>query len=538
MRKKTVLLLSLIWLSALIFNPFGANIFELPKLVFLSVFLSLAILVFAFRYFSNQKLTIKSNKWLWILLGLWLASLASSTILSVAPELSFFGSYERLQGLYSQLIYVGLFLFIFNCLDDKKDQKVFLNSLLLISVIISIYAILQKVGLDFFDAGITRSSGLFGRSFATLGQPDFLGQFLLFPIWLSLGFAFTEKKKAIYVVSIILLILALIFTRNRASMLGLLLGAIFFVFYFLPLKKSARFLLALALVVAFSAFIFFIAPELRSLLSRFYIWQGAFALFPSHPLFGFGPETFSIVFQKVANPALFSLENFNQIADRAHNEYLDILLNQGLFGLSIYLTTIISTLSLLLKKKSSPYLVAALISILISIFFSFSLTVHWLILFTIIALALNQNVKFHLLKIKRKISTTIIILMISILAIANIFFVSRAFVADMYLDSGMTTLLKESDKSAIATIEYAAKLHPFQGEIYLRLGQAYLALSEFQLAEENLSRYGKFTNYDFKYYYFMGLIKRAEGDNTSAQKYFLEAKSLAPTNPLILQQAM
>lgn len=67
---------------------------------------------------------------------------------------------------------------------------------------------------------------------------------------------------------------------------------------------------------------------------RVYIWRNALKAFPSdNPVIGSGPDTFWQVFPNQAE----TIELYAIRFDKAHNEYLQILICQGIFGLLFYL---------------------------------------------------------------------------------------------------------------------------------------------------------------------------------------------------------
>ena len=54
------------------------------------------------------------------------------------------------------------------------------------------------------------------------------------------------------------------------------------------------------------------------------VWKNAITLIPDHLLLGSGPDTFGLLYHSV-----FPLNN-GQYFDKAHNEYLEVLLTMGL----------------------------------------------------------------------------------------------------------------------------------------------------------------------------------------------------------------
>jgi len=64
---------------------------------------------------------------------------------------------------------------------------------------------------------------------------------------------------------------------------------------------------------------------------RIYIWRNALSVYPEHPIIGSGPDTFLNVFPEESHGIV------GEQYDKAHNEYLQILICQGILGLFCYL---------------------------------------------------------------------------------------------------------------------------------------------------------------------------------------------------------
>lgn len=119
-------------------------------------------------------------------------------------------------------------------------------------------------------------------------------------------------------------------------------------------------------------------PKLGS--SRIAIWQNVLKLVPERLFLGGGPDT-------LAARLNFSFQRYNEatgtmiqsVVDTAHNDYLNILVNTGLFSLLAYLGALISaavgTLKVAVHNKTAVVLFVALLCYLIQIFFSFSICI-------------------------------------------------------------------------------------------------------------------------------------------------------------------
>lgn len=122
---------------------------------------------------------------------------------------------------------------------------------------------------------------------------------------------------------------------------------------------------------------------------RGYVWNRTFQILKETPfgqlLIGSGPDTFVDRFKPFEQESIAQL---NQFYDKAHNEYLQILVCQGILGLAAYLTFLAAMLARSVKRAfENPLLLACLlacISYLAQAFFSISLPIStpafWILL--------------------------------------------------------------------------------------------------------------------------------------------------------------
>ena len=71
-----------------------------------------------------------------------------STLLSIAPRISLWGSYVRLQGTYTTFSYVIIFFLMLNTMRRQDQVDRLTTTIILTSLPISLYGILQHYGLD------------------------------------------------------------------------------------------------------------------------------------------------------------------------------------------------------------------------------------------------------------------------------------------------------------------------------------------------------------------------------------------------------
>jgi len=121
--------------------------------------------------------------------------------------------------------------------------------------------------------------------------------------------------------------------------------------------------------------------------NRIFLWKRSIELAKEQPVFGSGPDTFFVAFMgRFAE----EIEEFSPGIqyDAAHNEYLQIWVNLGLFGLVTYLLAQLSIIGRAVKRVSTSnnilLFLAPVVCYLIQAFFSFSIVIitpiFWLML--------------------------------------------------------------------------------------------------------------------------------------------------------------
>src|SRR5919202_1511180 len=99
----------------------------------------------------------------------------AATIHSVLPGISFWGSYDRMQGLYTWLNYIALFLVLAYSVRSWAQIERIVSAFVFASVPVAIYGIMQHMQWDPVQWGADTTV----RVASTLGNAIFLGAYLL-----------------------------------------------------------------------------------------------------------------------------------------------------------------------------------------------------------------------------------------------------------------------------------------------------------------------------------------------------------------------
>ena len=158
-----------------------------------------------------------------------------STLFSVAPRISLLGSYVRMQGTLTFLSYVAIFAMVVTHLRSRAQVNRLLYTVILTSLPISIYAILQHYSLDPLPWG----GDVKERVAANMGNSIFVAAYLIMAFFLTLerlldgmvdlmsgdsGTTADSLRAGGYLFVLAVQMIAIIFTQSRGPGLGLAAG--------------------------------------------------------------------------------------------------------------------------------------------------------------------------------------------------------------------------------------------------------------------------------------------------------------------------
>lgn len=303
----------------------------------------------------------------------WCAALIS-TALSIAPGVAILGE-ARYGGLVSITLYCWSFLLLSRGYVPKRWLLWTLAGAVSLNCVVAILQLLgydplglYPAGMNYYDANI-RYAGTF---LGTIGNVDILSAVLCVAIalfWISILRLESPWRFAL-LVPLGLCLAVLFWAFVAGGVVGVLLSALFTVPVLAREKRRRLILLALVILLFLGAVcVTYFAgdavggfpAEASALLhgqwddsfgsGRLYIWRKTAELIPERLLLGGGPDTLGL-----RTDAFF--ERFNEATgtliraqvDDAHNEYLNILVNQGIVGLLAYLTVLVSALATWIRR--------------------------------------------------------------------------------------------------------------------------------------------------------------------------------------------
>lgn len=312
---------------------------------------------------SKYRLSKKTLIYFIPLLG-FIAWLTLSSITAYNTNLAFWGALGRGTGLLT-LFHLLAFSIVVASIVSKYGIN-YINNLLKWFVASSfILAISVWLGTDGLHT--TFSSVVNDNGGGLAGNSTLTATVLLFSIAAALFVIFRKNSKFIKyfsLITIIVIVLSPLFLNicglfnghgllgsARGTILALISGLIMACcgYMFLSNKKQYKYLSLSFLFIGFVVFVIAwmqlvtpgtslhnkFAQEARG--SRFIFWDTAQKAVDEHPLVGYGPENYSIAFQKYFNPDVLLTQNSMEgWADKAHNMYYDIGVSGGYPAIVLY----------------------------------------------------------------------------------------------------------------------------------------------------------------------------------------------------------
>lgn len=336
--------------------PLSADIYDNLKVTILRVGVVAALLAWGYDMLKNGG-KLRTSPVFWVF-GAFLVWATISTFTSVSPITSFFGKYRRYEGLWSYFLYASLFFLVIQYATNVARVKMLAKALIYSSGIIALYGLGQSVGIEPIMRGVDAFEP--GRSYSTYGNPDLLAGFLAFGTFVTLGVALGERgkfRRPFYWLVFLMNSAVVVTAYSRSIWVGFAVGMVAMVLFAVRQRTRLHGTDWGFLGATGAATIVYIASSLTrnnavtnfgsrlvsifqfnegSSLTRFEIWQAAIAAIKDRPLFGFGPDTFRLVFRRYAPTAYAQDAGYLSVADNVHNYLLQLAAGVGIIGCALY----------------------------------------------------------------------------------------------------------------------------------------------------------------------------------------------------------
>jgi len=263
--------------------------------------------------------------------------------------------------------------------------------------------------------------------------------------------------------------------------------------------------------------------SITRLINEFYsgrrtaIWKFTGMMIKDHPILGSGIGTFK--YNDLRYQAKFFEQGDNRsiypygLAERAHNEYLQLWAELGTIGLAIFLWLIIAYFNYgirYLKREKDEQkqgimigLMGAVVAFLVDSFFWFPLhlttnvSLFWLFIGLTMVMGFEKNAgsagkskRSNIYKFKPALYI-IVILLAAFLCIT----VVRPFVACTYWYYGDREVYNQNYGKAIGMYETGLKWDPYSGVLYYNLGSFFMSPNLYDTALTNFEKSAKYFDY-------------------------------------------
>lgn len=384
------------------FPPLGFLGYELPKVV---IFLSFVVVTFCIYALQSFRPSLKFSGLLlviclWIIWNLGVSFMVGSSMMSVV------GDRYYLFGIFTVTFLLLYSTFVRTMLMVSLYPTV-IRGMLLIGFI--------QLGSLLFSFGGEEHTIWNTRAIGTLGEPNWLGSFLLVPFIISTAQAFTKtRQRGLYTLSSLLFFIGILLTQSRSSLIVSVIGVILLFVLHQKTISAKKVTLMIASVLLFFSSIGFLAgwyanqsmrwiqqlplTQVRGIAgtdSRIWIYQKGVKLFLQKP-WGWGWEQIGTAYKQHVPDTYPGIENIFIL--RSHNLLLDLLLTGGIISAGLF--AVIYGVSLYngvktYRKSGESFIAGSIIGMTVLLIYAQLNTLsiaHWVFLFFFIGI-LNKAAK-------------------------------------------------------------------------------------------------------------------------------------------------
>lgn len=237
------------WLAAIVavplfFNIYTARTFEPDKITLMRTIVSVMVLAWLVKLMEegggfdhNQPWGERLKSWfkkpLVIPSLMILTAYLISTLFSISPLVSLWGSYQRMQGTYTFISYIIIFALMASSITSADQIERFITTAIITSVPVSLYGIIQHNGLD----PLPWAGDVTARVASNMGNAIFVASYLIMIVPLtvsrliaSMQAIITEEKaswghtilSAVYIFILAIQFLTIIYSQSRGPQIGML----------------------------------------------------------------------------------------------------------------------------------------------------------------------------------------------------------------------------------------------------------------------------------------------------------------------------
>jgi O-antigen ligase len=328
------------FLMPLIFNIYGLQPYELPKIALLYFLATATLFLLTRQVWKGQPLA-----WNKPAVYAYVAFLLLYMVLSINAESWHYAVFGT-RHIESLIFFLAGFPLVLLGLQIKQEKMIFVSKIfiwqsLFISILALVQTFLKIATYDYLRPVLIRAT-------STLGSAAFLSYYLNF-VFFFLVYLFLQERrfkfKVAYGTIIFINLWALVMTGARAAWIALFIAMLVLV---LKVFRDRKKLLVSGVLLGL--FIALLVPFIQlsrsdrpvsifsgtdyNVYSRTNVWQMSIGLIKQNPFFGVGPNNFELHYQQLRNQELAKGYGY---FDQAHNFILQMLLNVGIVGFVLLL---------------------------------------------------------------------------------------------------------------------------------------------------------------------------------------------------------
>lgn len=298
---------------------------------------------------------------------------------------AFWSNYERGEGGFQMLHYYLFFVLLSVLFDRWADWRMVFRGSIVAGIAMIVYGLLAAALVPGFVGPYAASDPNAGNVLATifsssrfqgsLGNPAFVAPYLLFILFYVLWLWLTEPKHTnrhiLYGGLTAFFTVFFIMSQTRGAFLGLIAAVFVFLLVYAMIDRRRRTkilggiatLIVLIMIVSrmfagrddISALpagrLLTTTISAQSAQTRLWTWGSAWQGFLDQPLFGWGPENFSMAFDKHFDVRHFSPGSGGETwFDRAHSFVFDYLATTGIAGFGTFIAIFITFAYMLFQR--------------------------------------------------------------------------------------------------------------------------------------------------------------------------------------------